>query len=66
MRRWFAVIPEKGFVHEMLPMTIPGKMQELLENATTYNIVGIPVYYDEKDRVWPTPIDGCYVAKTDN
>ncbi len=47
-------------------MQIPGKMQELLENATTCDIIGIPTYYDEKDRVWPIPIEGCIIAKTDN
>lgn len=65
MRRWFAVIPDKCFMHEMMPMQIEGKMQRLLEDATTYNIVGIPTYYDEKGRVWPKPIDGCIIVKTD-
>ncbi len=66
MKRWFAIIPEKSFMHEMVPMQIEGKMQELLNNVTTYNIVGIPQYYDEKGRVWPIPIDGCVIAKTDD
>lgn len=65
MIRWFAIIPEKSFVHELMPMQIPGKMQELLENATTYNIVGIPSYYDEKGKIWPIPIEGCVIVKTE-
>lgn len=64
-QRWFAIIPDKCFVHEMMPMRKEGKMQELLNDATTYNIRGIPEYFDEKGRIWPVAVEGCIIAKTD-
>ncbi len=65
MRRWFAVIPDKGFVHEMLPMQKVGEMERLLSNPSTADIVGIPAYFDENGNIWPKCIDGCEIAKTD-
>lgn len=65
MRRWFAIIPDKSFVHEMLPMQKAGKMNSLLDDPTTCDIVGIPTYFDEEGRYWPKCIDGCVIAKMD-
>jgi hypothetical protein len=64
-QRWFAVIPDKGFIHEMMPMQKEGKMMDLLNDPVTYNIRGIPSYYDEKGRVWPLPCNDVIITKTD-
>ena len=43
-----------------------GEMDILLAKPGASDLVGWPVYFDEKDgtrRYWPKPIEGCYVEQ---
>lgn len=63
-KRYWAIYNHQIF--EIFRMHKVGKMTELLNDPTTYNILGIPAYYDKIDdkiRVWPIAMEGVTVVR---
>jgi hypothetical protein len=62
--RWFAIDVQASRAHEMSFMSREN-MNKLYNKPETYQIFGIPAYFDEDGRVWPTPLsDYICVAKS--